>query len=349
MNGSRMLIATPRWARTSALVLVGLLAWLAAYIVLPDVANFLTYGLLGLDPDSRLASAVGFFLYDVPKILLLLTAVVFAVGIIRSFFTPDRARRTLGSKREGIGLGLATVLGAVTPFCSCSAVPLFLGFVESGVPLGVTFAFLLSAPLVSEVALVMLFGVFGWQVAALYLVTGMSISIVAGWVIGRLKVDRWVEDWVYEIRMGQSQLPEERLDWAARLRYGWQSVKDIVGKVWPYVIVGIAVGAIIHGYVPEEMMAGIIGADAWWSVPAAVVVGIPMYANPAGIVPIVEALVGKGAAMGTVLAFMMSVIALSLPEIIILRKVLKWQLIATFLAVVGAGIILVGYLFNIIL
>jgi hypothetical protein len=243
---------------------------------------------------------------------------------------------------------MAASLGIVTPFCSCSAVPLFIGFVEAGIPLGVTFSFLIAAPMVNEIALVLLYGLFGWQVAGLYLVTGLLIAMVAGWVIGRLKLERYVEEWVREIRMGDAVAGEE-LDWPARVQYAWQAVKDIVGKVWPYVVAGIAVGAAIHGYVPENFMAGVMGADAWWSVPAAVLVGIPMYSNAAGIIPIVEALLEKGAALGTVLAFMMAVIALSLPETIILRKVLKWPLIATFLGVVGTGIMLVGFVFNWIL
>lgn len=323
--------------------------WVVAYSVLPELANYITYGLLGLDPATPLGSAIGFFLYDVPKILLLLTLIVFLVGIVRSFFTPERTRQALGGKREGVGNVLAAALGVVTPFCSCSAVPLFLGFVESGIPLGVTFSFLIAAPMVNEVALVMLLGMFGWRVAALYLATGLLIAIAAGWLIGRLRLEHWVADWVYEIRMGRTQLTEDNRTWGDRVAYARQAVQDIVGRVWLFVVIGIAVGAAIHGYVPEDFMAGIMGRQAWWSVPAAVIVGIPMYSNAAGVIPIVQALMGKGAALGTVLAFMMSVIALSLPEIIILRKVLKWQLIATFLAVVGAGIILVGYLFNIIL
>jgi len=340
-------VSTPRSSLgLLAGVFAAAVAWLAAYIALPDLADYLTYRLLGLDRTSHLGSSVSFFLYDVPKILLLLTAIVFAVGIVRSFFTPERTRQALGGKREGVGNVLAASLGIVTPFCSCSAVPLFLGFVESGVPLGVTFSFLIAAPMINEVAVVMLFGLFGWQVAALYITTGLIIAIVAGFVIGRLHLEHWVADWVYEIRMGQTTLEETELSWDGRVRYALQAVRDIVGRVWPYVVVGIAVGAVIHGYVPEDFMAGIMGRSAWWSVPVAVLVGIPMYSNAAGIIPVVQALMEKGAALGTVLAFMMSVIALSLPEMIILRRVLKWQLIATFIGVVGVGIVLVGYLFN---
>lgn len=326
-------------------LLLAALAWLAGYSALPALADYLTYGLLGLDRASHLGSAVGFFLYDIPKILLLLTAIVFVVGIVRSFFTPERTRRALGGRREGAGNVLAAGLGVVTPFCSCSAVPLFLGFIESGVPLGVTFSFLIAAPMVNEVALVLLLGMFGWRIALLYAGTGLLIAVVAGWVIGRLRLERFIADWVFEVRMGQAA-EDIRVTWEDRVRYALGSVRDVVGRVWPYVVAGIAVGAAIHGYVPEDFVAGVMGRNAWWSVPAAVLLGIPMYSNAAGVVPIVQALMGKGAALGTVLAFMMSVIALSLPEIIILRRVLKWQLIAVFLGVVGSGIVLVGYVFN---
>lgn len=324
------------------------LLWLVAYQALPGVAGFLTSAVLGLDLASPLGSAVGFFLYDVPKILLLLTLVVFLVGFVRSFFSPERTRRLLGGKREGVGNALAAALGIVTPFCSCSAVPLFIGFVEAGIPLGVTFSFLIAAPMINEVAVVLLLGLFGWRIAALYVGTGLAIAIVAGWVIGRLRLERHVEEWVYQVRMGETGLEEERLSFEGRVAYAWQSVRDIVGKVWPFVVAGIAVGAAIHGYVPEDFMAGIMGRDAWWSVPAAVLVGIPMYSGAAGIIPVVQALMEKGAALGTVLAFMMSVIALSLPEMIILRRVLKVRLIAAFVAVVGVGIIATGYLFNLL-
>ena len=255
----------------------------------------------------------------------------------------------LAGKRESVGNVLASMLGIVTPFCSCSAVPLFLGFVTAGVPLGVTFSFLIAAPMVNEIAVVLLYGLLGWKIAALYLGTGLLVAIIAGWVIGRLGMEKHMEDWVLELRANGDAVIEENLSWQDRIKMGRTAVKDIVGKVWIYVIVGIAIGAGIHGYVPENFMASIMGKDAWWSVPAAVLIGIPMYSNAAGIVPVIYALLGKGAALGTVLAFMMSVIALSLPEAIILRKVLKPRLIATFMAVVGSGILLVGYLFNIII
>ena len=333
----------PWWAQVAG----GVALWAVLYHFWLPFVVWLFHDVLDLS-DSRWASALEFFVYDSVKVLLLLTIVVFGVGMVRSFFSPQRTRSLLRGRRETTGNVMAAGLGIVTPFCSCSAVPLFIGFVEAGIPLGVTFSFLIAAPMVNEIALVLLYGLFGWDVAALYLVTGLVIAIVAGWVIGRLRMERFIEDWVREIRMGDAEDVQE-LDWPGRVSYAWQAVKDIVGKVWPYVLAGIAVGAIIHGYVPENFMASIMGADAWWSVPLAVLFGIPMYANAAGIIPIVEALLEKGAALGTVLAFMMAVIALSLPETIILKKVLKWPLIFTFLGVVGAGIMFVGFLFNAVL
>ena len=326
-----------------------LLAWVVLYTFLQPVAAWLSHSLLRLDPKTHLGSAVEFFIYEAPKVLMLLTLVVFGVGVIRSFFTPERTRAILAGKAESLGNVLAAALGIVTPFCSCSAVPLFIGFLTAGIPLGVTFSFLISAPMVNEVALALLFGLFGWKVAALYLGTGLLIAIVAGWVIGRLKLERHVEPWVYQMQATATDATESRLNWGARLRQGLDAVRDIVGKVWPYVLVGIAVGAGIHGWVPENFMASIMGKGAWWSVPLAVLIGVPMYSNAAGIIPIVHALLEKGAALGTVLAFMMAVIALSLPETIILRKVLRPVLIGTFLGVVAVGIILVGYLFNLLI
>ncbi len=324
--------------------------WWLVYRNLEPLAQRLTYGLFRLTPGTHLAAAVEFFVFELPKVMMLLTLVVFAVGIVRSFFTAERTRRLLAGRAESVGNVLASLLGVVTPFCSCSAVPLFIGFVTTGVPLGVTFSFLIAAPMINEVALVLLYGLFGWKVAALYLGTGLLIAMVAGWVIGRLRLERWVEGWVYATKTGGGQQDqEEAVLWRDRVQFGLDAVKDIVGKVWPYVLAGIAVGAGIHGYVPQDFMASIMGKSAWWAVPLAVLLGIPMYSNAAGIIPIVQALLGKGAALGTVLAFMMAVIGLSLPEMVILRKVLKLPLILTFAAVVGAGILLVGYLFNALL
>lgn len=335
-----------RLPRYLALACATLVLWAVLYAALQPAAAWVTYSLAGLRPGSRLGSAVEFFVFESPKVLLLLVLVVFGVGIVRSFFTPERTRRALAGRTESIGNVLAALLGVVTPFCSCSAVPLFIGFVTAGVPLGVTFSFLVSAPMVNEVAVVLLLGLFGWRVAALYAGTGVAIAVLSGWTIGRLHLERHVEDWVFRTRAAGPGPIEERPAWADRIEAGWRAMTDIVGRVWPYVLAGIAVGAGIHGYVPENFMAAIMGKGAWWSVPLAVVIGIPMYSNAAGIIPVVQALLGKGAALGTVLAFMMAVIGLSLPEAIILRRVLKPTLIAAFIGVVGTGILLVGYLFN---
>ncbi|MGB5196412.1 MAG: permease [Candidatus Deferrimicrobium sp.] len=321
--------------------------WWLLYRSLAPFSRWMTYDIFSLTRGSHFASAVEFFVFDTPKVLLLLTLVVFGVGIARSYFTPDRARRILAGKREAAGNVFAALLGIVTPFCSCSAVPMFIGFVTAGVPLGVTFSFLISAPMVNEIALVLLFGLFGWKIAALYLGTGLGIAMIAGWTIGRLGMEKHVESWVYQaIGIGAEKTEEESMSIADRIRYGYEAVRDIVGKVWVYVVLGIAVGAGIHGYVPENFLASFMGSGAWWSVPLAVLIGIPMYSNAAGIIPVVQALLAKGAALGTVLAFMMAVIGLSLPEMIILRKVLKVRLVATFAGVVGFGILIVGYLFN---
>jgi uncharacterized protein len=329
--------------------LVGVaVAWWATYSALPPVTQWLTYSALGLARGTHLGESVAFFLYDVPKILLLLSGMIFLISIARTFFSAERTRALLGGRRQGIGNVLAAMLGIVTPFCSCSAVPLFIGFVESGIPLGVTFSFLIAAPIINEVAVIMLYGLFGWRVAALYITSGLIIAIIAGMIIGRLHMERYVEDFVWQLQRGQGG-PQEHLTWPDRISRAWDSVKEIVGKVWPYVVVGIAVGAGIHGYVPESALAGIMGKGAWWSVPAAVMLGVPLYSNAAGIIPIVSALMEKGASLGTVLAFMMSVVGLSLPGTIILRRVLKPQLIAVFIGVVALAIIMTGYLFNLII
>ncbi len=330
-----------------AIATVGILAviWYLAYNALQPLANWLTYDLLRLPAAPHLGESVAFFLYDVPKILLLLGGMIFLITVIRSFFSPEQTRALLGGKREGIGNLMAATLGIVTPFCSCSAVPLFIGFVESGIPLGVTFSFLVAAPLINEVALTMLFGLFGWKVAGLYVLSGLTIAVLAGVIIGRLKLERYVEDFVWQIKAG----PSAELDkptWAQRFDRAWLSTREIVGKVWLYVVIGIAVGAGIHGYVPESALVEIMGKQAWWSVPAAVLLGVPLYSNAAGIMPVVSALMEKGAALGTVLAFMMAVVGLSLPELIILRRVLKPRLIAVFVTTLAVAIIVTGYLFN---
>ena len=323
-------------------------AWLVAYNVIQPLADWISYSAFGLARDSRLGTSLAFFLYDVPKILLLLSGMVFAISIVRTFFSPERTRALLGGRREGVGNIFAALLGIVTPFCSCSAVPLFIGFVESGIPLGVTFSFLIAAPTINEVAVILLFGLFGWKVAALYITSGLVVAIVAGFIIGRLKMEKYVEDFVWKIQH-TADMTEEKLNWADRIERARESVKEIVGKVWLYVVVGIAVGAGIHGYVPEDALASILGKQAWWSVPAAVLIGIPLYSNAAGIVPIVGTLIEKGASVGTALAFMMSVIGLSLPEAVILKRVLKMPLLITFFAVIAVAIMLTGYMFNWIL
>jgi len=335
--------SSPRQFLVSAAVL-----WVALYWALVPASEALVAA-LPVDRASHLGGALQFFFYDTPKVLLLLTGIVFVMGMVNSAFTPERTRVLLAGRTEGLANVMAASLGIVTPFCSCSAVPLFIGFVQAGVPLGVTFSFLIAAPMVNEVALTLLFGLFGWRIALLYLGLGLSVAIVAGWVIGRLRMESSLQDWVRDMPRTVAQAGEIRLTLAQRVEAGFAAVREIVGKVWPYVMAGIAIGAVIHGYVPEAFMASVMGREAWWSVPLAVLVGVPMYSNAAGVIPVVQALLAKGAALGTVLAFMMSVTALSLPEIVILRKVLKVRLITTFVAVVAAGILLVGYVFNAVL
>lgn len=333
------------WLSGLAAFLIG---WWAIYTQLIPFSEWLV-SVLPVDRNSHLGDALAFFFYDTPKVLMLLTLVVFGMGVLRTYFSPERTRALLSGKREGAGNVMAAGLGILTPFCSCSAVPLFIGFVSAGVPLGVTFSFLIAAPMVNEVALGLLFGLVGWQVALTYLAFGLTLAIVAGWVIGRMKLEGWLQDWVKEISINDAaNLPEEKLTFVDRLKLGIEAVHEIVAKVWSWILLGIGMGAAIHGFVPEDLMVRIMGADAWWSVPAAVLLGVPMYTNAAGVIPIVEALLGKGAALGTTLAFMMSVIALSLPEMIILRKVLTVKLIAVFIGVVASGILAVGFLFNLI-
>lgn len=342
-----MMDLAKRWSRRkpSAFLVIAAVVWWNLYQILIPLSETIV-GWLPVDRHSHLGGALQFFLYDTPKVLLLLTGIVFVMGMVNSYFTPERTRALLAGRTEGVANVMAASLGVVTPFCSCSAVPLFIGFVQAGVPLGVTFSFLISAPMVNEVALTLLFGLFGWRVAVLYLLLGLSVAIVSGWVIGRLKMEEHLEDWVRDMPRVSAQFADADMTLADRIEAGLNSVREIVGKVWPYILVGIAIGAGIHGYVPEDFMAAIMGKDAWWAVPLAVAIGVPMYTNAAGVIPIVQALLAKGAALGTVLAFMMSVIGLSLPETIILRKVLKPRLIATFVGVVASGILLVGYVFN---
>jgi hypothetical protein len=326
-------------------LILAALVWLGLYLALLPASEALVAA-LPVRRASHLGGALQFFIYDTPKVLMLLTGVVFVMGMINSYFTPERTRALLAGRTEGAANVMAASLGIVTPFCSCSAVPLFIGFVQAGVPLGVTFSFLISAPMVNEVALTLLFGMFGWRVAALYLGLGLGVAILSGWIIGRLKMEAYLEDWVRDMPKTAAKFEDAGATLSDRIQGGFAAVREIVGKVWPYILGGIAVGALIHGYVPEAYMARFMGKKAWWSVPLAVLMGVPMYSNAAGVIPIVQALLAKGAALGTVLAFMMSVIALSLPEMIILRKVLKMRLIAVFVGVVATGILLVGFIFN---
>ncbi len=341
---SSLALTLPRRAPRAFLLIVVVL-WFMLYKTLEPLSHWLV-NVLPVESGGHLYDALQFFLYDTPKVLLLLAGVVMVMGMINSYFTPQRTRALLSGRHEGIGNVMAATLGIVTPFCSCSAVPLFIGFVQAGVPLGVTFSFLISAPMVNEIALALLFALFGWKIAVLYMVLGLSVAIVAGFIIGKLKLEHHLEDWVRNMAHIQATVGADELTLPDRIAAGFASVREIVGRVWLYVLAGIAIGAGIHGYVPQDFMASFMGKDVWWAVPVSVLIGVPMYTNAAGIIPIVEALLAKGAALGTVLAFMMSVIALSLPEIVILRKVLKPRLIATFVGVVSVGIMLVGYVFN---
>lgn len=323
----------------------GAAAWFVAYSQLDAAARWIV-DRMPLASGGATAEALRFFIYDTPKVLMLLVLVTFTMGVVRSFFSAERTRALLAGRREGLGNVAAAGLGVVTPFCSCSAVSIFIGFVSAGVPLGITFSFLVAAPMVNEVALGLLLALVGWRVALAYLVLGLAIAIASGWIIGRLGLESWLEEWVRQVRAQRVDTEVAAPTSADRLRQGLDAVREIVGKVWIWIVAGIAAGAFIHGYVPAELLAGVMGREAWWSVPAAVALGVPMYANAAGVIPIVEALLGKGAALGTVLAFMMSVVALSLPEMIILRKVLTPRLLAVFIAIVSTGILLVGLLFN---
>lgn len=322
--------------------------WFALYHFLQLITDWIVDNIPGLEKGTHLTESLRFFVFELPKVLLLLTLIIFFVGIIRSYFSPDRTRKILRGKSLFVGNVLASVLGIVTPFCSCSAIPLFLGFVESGVPLGVTFSFLIAAPMINEVAVILLFGMFGWKTAVIYVVTGLVIAISSGYLIGKLKLEHWVQDWVYQIKVGDTGFEDKKPTFSDRIQLGYNAVKEITGKVWIYVAAGIAVGAGAHGYVPQDFMISLMGKSAWYSVPFSVLIGVPLYSNAAGIIPIVSVLIEKGASLGTSLAFMMAVIGLSLPEMIILKKVLKLPLILAFAGIVATGIMIVGYLFNFI-
>ena len=334
----------PPWPTAALAAIAWLVAWFAAW----PLSQWIAFDLLGLERGSSLGEALAFFLYDVPKVLLLLLGIVTIVSFLRSYVPPERVRAALTGRGVVAGTAAAALFGVITPFCSCSAVPLFIGFLQAGIPLGVTLAFLISSPLVNEVALVLLWGLFGWEIALIYMVSGLSVAIIGGLILGRLPLERFLEPWVLEAReagvvagpIGASPTTEQRL------REAWVSTKDLVRKVWPWVVVGIGIGAFIHGFVPTEFIVDIGGADNPWAVPLVTVLAVPLYAGAAGVIPIVEALLDKGLPLGTVLAFMMATVAISLPEFIILRRVAKPALLAIFLGVVVSGILAVGYLFN---
>ena len=312
------------------------------------LADRFTYNLLNLNPDSALAKSVDFFIYDTIKILILLSVIIFVISLIRSYFPPEKTKKFLTSLKFPIlNNFLAALIGIVTPFCSCSAVPLFLGFVQAGVPLGVTLSFLISSPMVNEVALILLWGLFGWKIALIYIVSGVTIATIAGFIIGKLKLEKWVEAFVYELKAKEAEVKDKKLK--DKTKYAINYTKDILKNVWIYIVIGVGIGAAMHGYVPNDFLAQVAGKDNFFAVPLATFIGIPLYSNAAGVIPIVSVLMDKGVAMGTALAFMMAVTALSLPEFIILRRVLKPKLIVAYAGIVGIGIIFTGYLFNIIL
>ncbi len=339
-------LASHRRLPLSVTATAGVLAWLVAWFAEAPLADWISYELLGLARGSHLGDAVDFFLLDVPKVLLLLLGIVTVVTLIRGFFPPERVRAVLAGRGLVAGTVGAASFGIVTPFCSCSAVPLFIGFVEAGIPLGVTFAFLISSPMVNEVALVLLWGLFGPGIALVYMAAGLTVAIVGGIVIGRLHMERYVEDYVWALQGTGGQLAEVKLTWADRLTDAWRYTVDLVRRITPYLLIGIGIGALIHGYAPTDLVAAIAGRSNPFAVPIVVLLAIPLYSNAAGTIPIVQALLGKGMPLGTTLAFMMSITAISLPEFIILRRVIKPPLLAVFITVVTIGILCIGYLFN---
>ena len=324
------------------------LLWILLFYNKESSSNFMVYNWLHLPYESKLSNTIWFFVTTLQKIFLLLVLVIFMAGIVRSYFSPEKTRKILEGKSMFLGNVMASLLGILTPFCSCSAIPLFLGFVETGIPLGITFSFLIAAPMINEVAVIMLFSMFGWKVGLIYILLGLGIAIAAGWIIGKLKLERWLQDWVLNLKPGASEIEGQHLNFNDRIETGKVAIKEILVKIWPYMIGGIAVGAFIHGYISNDYMASFLNKSSWYSVPLAVIIGIPLYTCSPGAVPIVFALIEKGVPLGTALAFMMSVIAISLPELIILKKVLKIQFIFTFIGIIATGIILVGYLLNLL-
>jgi uncharacterized membrane protein YraQ (UPF0718 family) len=339
-------VPTTRRGRTGALVAT-VAVWAGVYLLNGQVWDRLLYDVFAMDPKARLTETVHFFAYDTIKITLLLVGIIFAVTVLRSYMSVERTRALLSGRREGVGNVMAAGLGVITPFCSCSAVPAFIGFVAAGVPIGVTLSFLIASPMVNEVAIGLLLSLFGWKITALYIGAGLTVAVVAGWVLGRLGVERWVEPFVFETRLrGQVVDPAQGLTFDDRVQLGVEEVGSILRKIWPYLLVGIGLGAVIHGWVPADFFLTHAGADNAFGVLVAVGIGVPLYSNAAGVLPLVEALHDKGMPMGTLLAFMMAVVALSLPELVLLRRVLKPQLLATYVGVVATGIVAVGYLFN---
>lgn len=329
-------------------ILLFIASWVLFYKYLAPITNFIIEDIFRLEPGKHLTETLRFFIFEVPKVFLLLILIIFIVGIIRSYFSAEKTRDALKGKSLFTGNILAALLGIVTPFCSCSAIPLFLGFVEAGIPIGITFSFLIAAPMINEVAVVLLIGLFGWKVTVIYVLTGLFIAILSGWLIGVFKLEKYVADWVYQVKSNNQDIEATKLRFEDRVKLGYDSVKEIVGKIWIYILIGIAVGAGAHGYVPEDFLSALMSKAHWYSVPLAILIGVPLYSNAAGIIPILSVLIEKGVSLGTALAFMMSVIGLSLPEVIILKKVLKMQLIAIFVGIVAVGIIIVGYILNFI-
>lgn len=322
--------------------------WVVFYKYLTPITNFIIDDVFGMESGKHLTETLRFFIYEVPKVFLLLVLIIFIVGVIRSYFSPEKTREALRGRSLFSGNIMAALLGMITPFCSCSAIPLFLGFVEAGIPIGITFSFLIAAPMINEVAIVLLIGLFGWKVTLIYGLTGLFVAVLSGWLIGVLKLEKYVADWVFQVKSNNQESFVLKVKFEERIKTGYTTVKEIVGKIWIYIIIGIAVGAGAHGYVPEDYLSTLMSKANWYSVPIAILIGVPLYSNAAGIIPIISVLIEKGVSLGTALAFMMSVIGLSLPEIIILKKVLKMQLIAIFVGIVALGIIIVGYILNFI-
>ncbi len=313
-----------------------------------QLGNFIAFSFLGLEPSSSLGHAVQFFVMDITKIFIMLLLIIYIMGLLRALLTPEKVRAYVRGKPKWLARSLAILLGAVTPFCSCSSVPLFIGFVEAGIPLGVTFSFLIASPMINEVAVVILIGILGWKLTALYVGAGLLVAYVGGVMMEKFKPEKWVEEYVWNIQMGEMATIEEDTSLLGRHRYAWGEVKEIVGRIWKWVLIGIAVGAAFHGFVPESWVVNHLGGDNWLATPLAVLMGVPLYSNATGVIPIAEAMMGKGVAIGTTLAFMMSIAALSLPEMLILRKVIKWQALAIYAAVLALSFTLVGWGFNFI-